>query len=143
MSERGCHRLEIDGKWAESPRRGLVVGSRRLRADGDPKQIQSEDICGHSCGFVDQKACMERERCWTLVGTYENGTWHALKRRRVNGKPASVEVDWEWTLKREDKRGDVIGFAHTHPSGAGTMPMMMANSSRSRPSRAANKAVSS
>ncbi|CAG0962463.1 hypothetical protein GPROT1_00913 [Gammaproteobacteria bacterium] len=65
---------------------------------------------------------MERERCWTLVGTYEDGTWHAAKRRRISGKPASVEVDWEWTLKREEKRGDVIGFAHTHPNGAGTTP---------------------
>ena len=65
---------------------------------------------------------MERERCWTLVGTCENGTWRAAKRRRISGKPASVEVDWAWTLKREEKRGDVIGFAHTHPSGAGTTP---------------------
>jgi proteasome lid subunit RPN8/RPN11 len=45
-----------------------------------------------------------------------------MKRRRISGKPASVEADWEWTLKREEKRGDVIGFAHTHPSGAGTTP---------------------
>jgi len=65
---------------------------------------------------------MDRERCWTLVGTYENGAWRAAKRRRISGKPASVEVDWEWTLKREEKRGDVVGFAHTHPSGAGTTP---------------------
>ena len=65
---------------------------------------------------------MKRERCWTLVGTYENGAWRAAKRRRISGKPASVEVDWAWTLKREEKRGDVIGFAHTHPSGVGTMP---------------------
>ena len=65
---------------------------------------------------------MMGERCWTLVGTYDHGIWRAMKRRRISGKPASVGVDWEWTLQREEKRGDVIGFAHTHPSGAGTTP---------------------
>ncbi len=65
---------------------------------------------------------MERDRCWTLVGTCENGTWHAKTHRRISGKPSSVEADWEWTLRREEKRGDVIGFAHTHPSGAGITP---------------------
>ena len=65
---------------------------------------------------------MEHERCWTLVGTCESGVWHAAKRRRISGKLASVVVDWEWTLKREERRGDVIGFAHTHPSGTGMMP---------------------
>ncbi len=65
---------------------------------------------------------MDRERCWTLVGICEHDAWRVMKRRRISGRPALVEADWEWTLRREEKRGDVIGFAHTHPSGAGTGP---------------------
>jgi proteasome lid subunit RPN8/RPN11 len=32
---------------------------------------------------------------------------------------ASVEAAWEWALAREERRGDVVGFYHTHPPGAG------------------------
>jgi proteasome lid subunit RPN8/RPN11 len=32
----------------------------------------------------------------------------------------SVHLDWEWTLAREERFGDVVGFWHTHPQGAGT-----------------------
>jgi hypothetical protein len=38
------------------------------------------------------------------------------------GGVASVEADWGWTLAREEERGDVVGFWHTHPAGAGTAP---------------------
>ena len=37
--------------------------------------------------------------------------------RPINGKPASVEFDADWVLQREETRGDVVGFYHTHPSG--------------------------
>ncbi len=37
--------------------------------------------------------------------------------KKVTGKPASVKFNGEWTLKREEKKGDVIGFWHTHPDG--------------------------
>jgi hypothetical protein len=33
------------------------------------------------------------------------------------GQPASVEFDWNWALEREERRGDVLGFYHTHPAG--------------------------
>ena len=37
--------------------------------------------------------------------------------RPVRGGPASVEFDAAWALFREETRGDVVGFYHTHPAG--------------------------
>jgi proteasome lid subunit RPN8/RPN11 len=62
------------------------------------------------------------EICWVLVGLREGRVWRVAKRRRISGHPTSVEADWAWTLAREEKRGDVMGFWHTHPRGMGTTP---------------------
>lgn len=64
------------------------------------------------------------EQCWVLLGTFdeEDEMWRLRVRRQVSGKPASVEADWRWALEREEERGDVAGFAHTHPAGAGIEP---------------------
>ena len=35
----------------------------------------------------------------------------------MRGSPADVEFDADWVLDREETRGDVVGFYHTHPSG--------------------------
>jgi proteasome lid subunit RPN8/RPN11 len=37
--------------------------------------------------------------------------------RPTRGKPTSVEFDADWVLGREESKGDVIGFYHTHPGG--------------------------
>lgn len=42
--------------------------------------------------------------------------------RHISGDPASVEADWRWTLSREEESGDIVGFTHTHPAGASTLP---------------------
>jgi len=39
--------------------------------------------------------------------------------RKRKGTPSSVEFDGEWALKREEEKGDVLGFYHTHPHGSG------------------------
>ena len=65
----------------------------------------------------------EIERCWVLVGQQVGETtWRFRRRRLTAGEIASVETDWEWALKREDRYGDVIGFFHTHPYGADVQP---------------------
>lgn len=38
--------------------------------------------------------------------------------RPVRGEPASVAFDAAWALAREEARGDIVGFYHTHPGGA-------------------------
>ncbi|MCE9546622.1 MAG: Mov34/MPN/PAD-1 family protein [Planctomycetia bacterium] len=57
------------------------------------------------------------ENCWVLVGEHKRPFWHARRVRPTRGKPASVEFDAAWVLRREEEQGDVVGFYHTHPSG--------------------------
>lgn len=57
------------------------------------------------------------ERCWTIVGSRQGRFWYGRRRRPACGDPASVEFDAAWALAREEARGDVIGFCHTHPAG--------------------------
>lgn len=33
------------------------------------------------------------------------------------GGAARVDFDWAWVLRREESKGDVAGFYHTHPAG--------------------------
>ena len=43
-----------------------------------------------------------------------------LVRWRAGG-PAHVETDARWVLRREETKGDVAGFFHTHPPGVFSM----------------------
>jgi proteasome lid subunit RPN8/RPN11 len=38
--------------------------------------------------------------------------------RPTRGEPASVGFDADWALAREESKGDVVGFYHTHPSSS-------------------------
>jgi proteasome lid subunit RPN8/RPN11 len=57
------------------------------------------------------------EECWTLVGARRGRVWLARRARPSVGRPASVAFDGAWVLDREERRGDVVGFLHTHPCG--------------------------
>jgi proteasome lid subunit RPN8/RPN11 len=57
---------------------------------------------------------MVKERSAVLL---ENGR---LVRWRTGG-PAHVDFDGDWVLRREESRGDVAGFFHTHPVGVSGM----------------------
>ena len=57
------------------------------------------------------------EQCWTLVGRRQGPFWYARRMRPTRGAPASVEFDADWVLRREESKGDIVGFCHTHPSG--------------------------
>lgn len=59
----------------------------------------------------------DNEECWVLLGKVRpNGKWRAWHTRYSVGAPASVNFNWEWVMKREEIKGDVLGFIHTHPS---------------------------
>ena len=57
------------------------------------------------------------ERCSTLVGVRQGRFMHARRVRPTKGDPASVAFDAAWVNDREETKGDVVGFYHTHPSG--------------------------
>lgn len=57
------------------------------------------------------------EICYILIGKRIGRFWFGRLVKKVIGSPGSVEFDWEWVLKREEEKGDVIGFWHSHPSG--------------------------
>ena len=56
------------------------------------------------------------EQCWILVGRRLGPFWHARRTRRTSGDPASVSFQADWVLSREEVKGDVLGFYHTHPA---------------------------
>ena len=57
------------------------------------------------------------EISYVLIGQRRGRIWVGRLRQRQTGQPASVEFDWSWVLEREERRGDVLGFYHTHPAG--------------------------
>ncbi len=59
------------------------------------------------------------EESAVLVGSRKGRVWFGRLCRRQQGRPSNVEFDWAWVLEREERRGDVIGFWHTHPFGLG------------------------
>ncbi len=48
--------------------------------------------------------------------------WRIRRRRHTQGQATMVETDWAWALAREETRGDVVGFWHTHAPGVGAKP---------------------
>ncbi len=57
------------------------------------------------------------EKCWILLGSRQGRLWHARRIKPCRGQLDRVAFDGSWTLAREEQRGDVIGFYHTHPPG--------------------------
>lgn len=51
-----------------------------------------------------------------LVGRRRGRIWYARRTGRCVGEIASVEFDGPAVLDREERRHDVVGFLHTHPS---------------------------
>ena len=52
-----------------------------------------------------------------ITGHHRGGIWLGRLRQHNAGAPTEVTFDWDWTLAREERYGDVLGFFHTHPGG--------------------------
>jgi proteasome lid subunit RPN8/RPN11 len=57
------------------------------------------------------------EECWPLVGRRNGRIWLARRERHSTGERTRVHFDGAAVLAREEARGDVVGFLHTHPEG--------------------------
>lgn len=57
------------------------------------------------------------EVCYVLVGKQLGWLFLGKLVKKTVGTPSLVEFDWEWVLKREENKGDVLGFWHTHLHG--------------------------
>jgi proteasome lid subunit RPN8/RPN11 len=57
------------------------------------------------------------EQYWTLVGHKRGRIWYARRVHHRKGTATSVQFDGPGVLEREEGRGDVLGFVHTHPDG--------------------------
>ena len=56
------------------------------------------------------------EHCWVLLGKADGDLWHGNMHQMTVGAPCSVAFDPNWVLEREEKKNDVVGFLHTHPT---------------------------
>ncbi|MEM7347147.1 MAG: Mov34/MPN/PAD-1 family protein [Chloroflexota bacterium] len=57
------------------------------------------------------------EISYIITGQQRGRIWYGRLQQRQIGEPTQVEFDWSWALTREENRGDVLGFYHTHPTG--------------------------
>ncbi|GAI19599.1 unnamed protein product [marine sediment metagenome] len=55
-----------------------------------------------------------REICYILIGKRIGRFWLGRLVKKTTGTASSVEFDWAWVLRREEEKGDVLGFWHTH-----------------------------
>jgi len=63
-----------------------------------------------------RKSLTRNEECWVLLGQRRGRVWRARCATYSEGDAATVEFDANAVLQREEKRGDVVGFLHTHPT---------------------------
>jgi proteasome lid subunit RPN8/RPN11 len=59
---------------------------------------------------------MTNEKCWVLLGGVNEGLWWGKMSHQTQGSPCSVDFNYDWTIHREETKGDVVGFLHTHPN---------------------------
>jgi len=57
------------------------------------------------------------ESAYLLTGKRAGRTWPCRLNFLNRGSAVRVEFDWTVVMEREDAKGDVLGFYHTHPRG--------------------------
>jgi len=67
--------------------------------------------------LITKTKIVSHEIAYTLVGERKGAIWHVRFKWKSIGTPVSVSFDWEKVMLQEEKRKNVLGFFHTHPSG--------------------------
>jgi len=57
---------------------------------------------------------MTKEICYIMLGKQRPRLTRGKLIRKTSGNSASVKFDGDWVLKREEQKGDILGFWHTH-----------------------------
>jgi proteasome lid subunit RPN8/RPN11 len=58
---------------------------------------------------------MDVEHCWVLLGKVKENLFYGRQARMTRGAPCSVDFNASFVIEREETKGDVIGWLHTHP----------------------------
>ncbi len=58
-----------------------------------------------------------KEIAYVLAGESRDGILLAKMLWKSKGSETSVQFDWKRVLEREESKGDLVGFFHTHPDG--------------------------
>ena len=57
---------------------------------------------------------MDKEICYIMLGKRWGRFYFGRLVKKTIGDSNSVKFDGDWVLDREEKKGDIIGFWHTH-----------------------------
>jgi len=57
---------------------------------------------------------MKKEICYIMLGERWGRFYFGRLVKKTIGDSISVKFDGDWVLKREEQKGDVLGFWHTH-----------------------------
>jgi len=60
---------------------------------------------------------MKKEICYIILGRRGKKILRGRLIKKIIGKKTMVKFDGGWVLKREEQKGDILGFWHTHPDG--------------------------
>ena len=85
-----------------------MAGSSTTR----PVSINRKQAAQNSTGSATKTV----EEAWVLVGRRRGRVWLMRKIGYAAGSVVSVEFHGASALVREERKGDVVGFLHTHPS---------------------------
>jgi len=63
---------------------------------------------------------IKSERSWALVRLFSCGLFDiCIAKYPTIGEPHEVRLAWDKVLDREETKGDIVGFYHTHPNSSG------------------------
>ena len=57
----------------------------------------------------------ENEQSWVATGGILGRLWYGHLSHESEGHPGAVDFPFAWVNHREESKGDIVGFCHTHP----------------------------
>lgn len=57
----------------------------------------------------------QNEQSWICTGGTLDRLWYGHLSHESEGHPGAVGFPYQWVMDREESKGDIVGFMHTHP----------------------------